>query len=234
MKTIVKIILFVAITIIPTFSHAQSSQIQADTLPQTQMEADRQDDVALKYDIHFYKEETNRLDMINIHEKDKRRDEMKANRAFYDTFLGVSCLALIAVCAIMLFRNQRRRNEQEKELIDKLIDKGVFTQAQPENLELLLTKEKNVTTNKNFITDATLIGAGFGLLQTALNDITNFVGSILLFIGVVRIVVRAIISITKAATAKNKQVAKNFMADTATHTETESSTEEKEKKEPQQ
>ena len=155
--------------------------------------------------------ENTRLAMKHNHEKDMRQAAIENNeeicRALIPIVATIAITGGIVLVSMFAFRNLRRKDEQEKEMLNKLIDKGVFTQGEPVNLELF-NAQKSVTTGKNFITDATIAGIGFGTIDisTGWADIIVVFANILLWVGILRLTVRTAIAIAKFV--KDKKVNK--------------------------
>ena len=102
----------------------------------------------------------------------------------------------------LCLRHSRRKAEDHKELINKLIDKNLLNSSEPISKEAIeaLMKPKKSDKDK-IITDATLVGLGLGLgfasnkLQGGANEILVFAAYILLFLGAIRLVIRTIFMI---------------------------------------
>ena len=201
MKTIVKIIILVAIVTLPSLSRAQvdndfnkwielaekgyiTKQEAATAIEKVELERMAADEESLRQ--HY--------------EIQKQQRELEKEEIYYRAMIPIAfCIAIalcIAVVSIFYFRNQRRKDEQEKEMLNKLIDKGILTQAHPATLELF-NKQKSAVTIKNFISDATITGIGLGILTKGSDfaDIIILVASILYWVGLFRIIVRCITAI---------------------------------------
>ena len=217
MKTIVKIFILVAIATLPSLSRAEedkdfnkwielaekgyiTKQEAATAIEKVELERMAADEESLRQ--HY--------------EIQKQQRELEKEEIYYRAMIPITiCIAIalcIAVVSIFYFRNQRRKDEQEKEMLNKLIDKGILTQAHPATLELF-NKQKSAITIKNFISDATITGIGFGILTKGgkLADIIILVASILYWVGLFRIIVRSITAITMYAIKRkvNKKVSES-------------------------
>lgn len=161
--------------------------------------------------LELEKMENTRLAMEQSHEMNMRQAAIENNeeicRALIPIVATIAITSGIVLVSMLAFRNLRRKDEQEKEMLNKLIDKGVFTQKEPVNLELF-NAQKSVTTSKNFITDATIAGIGFGIIDisTGWADIIVVFANILLWVGILRLIVRTTIVLAKSI--KNKKVNK--------------------------
>ena len=112
--------------------------------------------------------------------------------------LGTGAILVLVLC----LRHSRRKAEDHKELINKLIDNNLLNSTEPISKEAIeaLMKPKKSDKDK-FITDATLVGLGLGIgfasnkLQGGANEILVFAAYILLFLGAIRLVIRTILII---------------------------------------
>ena len=121
--------------------------------------------------------------------------------------LGAGAILVLVLC----LRHSRRKAEDHKELINKLIDNNLLNSTEPISKEAIeaLMKPKKSDKDK-FITDATLVGLGFGLgfasSQTH-GQLGNFLAAaatVLLFLGALRLVIRAIFIIVDYFINKKK------------------------------
>lgn len=211
MKRIVETILFMAIMAIqPTLSVAQTDYKQWMELAEQGYITKEEAATAIEK-LELEKTENTRLAMEQSHEMNMRQAAIKNNeeicRALIPIVATIAITSGIVLVSMLAFRNLRRKDEQEKEMLNKLIDKGVFTQKEPVNLELF-NAQKSVTTSKNFITDATIAGIGFGIIDisTGWADIIVVFANILLWVGILRLIVRTAIVLAKSI--KNKKVNK--------------------------
>ena len=103
---------------------------------------------------------------------------------------------------ILCLRHSRRKAEDHKELINKLIDNNLLNSTEPISKEAIeaLMKPKKSDKDK-FITDATLVGLGLGIgfgsgtVHGGVSDILEVAAFILLFLGALRLVIRTIFMI---------------------------------------
>lgn len=211
MKQIVKTIFFMAIiAILPTLSEAQTDYKQWMELAEQGYITKEQAATAIEK-MELERTENSRLAMEQNHEKDMRQAAIihseEICRAIIPIVATIAITGGIVLVSMFAFRNQRRKDEQEKEMLNKLIDKGVFTQGEAVNLELF-NAQKSVTTSKNFITDATIAGIGFGFISicTGWADIILAFANILFWVGILRLTVRTAIAIAKFV--KDKKVNK--------------------------
>lgn len=211
MKQIVKTILFMAIiAILPTLSEAQTDYKQWMELAEQGYITKEEAATAIDK-LELERMENTRLAMKQNHEKDMRQAAIihseKICRAIIPIVAIIAITGGIVLVSMFAFRTLRRKDEQKKEMLNKLIDKGVFTQGEPVNLELF-NAQKSVITSKNFITDATIAGIGYGFISicTAWADIILAFANILFWVGILRLTVRTAIAIVKFV--KDKKVNK--------------------------
>lgn len=212
MKTIVKIFMLVAMATIPYLSQAEEDKDFKKWIELAEKGYITKQEAATAIEkLELEKTENTRLAMEQNHERNMRQAAIMNNeeicRALIPIVATIAITSGIVLVSMLAFRNQRRKDEQEKEMLNKLIDKGVFTQKEPVNLELF-NAQKSVTTSKNFITDATIAGIGFGIIDisTGWADIIVAFANILLWVGILRLIVRTVIVLAKSI--KNKKVNK--------------------------
>lgn len=198
------------IAILPTLSEAQTDYKQWMELAEQGYITKEEAATAIEK-IELERMENSRLAMKQNHEKNMRQAAIENNeeicRALIPIVAIIAITGGIVLVSMFAFRNLRRKDEQKKEMFNKLIDKGVFTQGEPVNLELF-NAQKSVITSKNFITDATIAGIGYGFISicTAWADIILAFANILFWVGILRLTVRTAIAIVKFV--KDKKVNK--------------------------
>ncbi len=198
------------IAILPTLSKAQTDHKQWMELAEQGYITKEEAATAIDK-LELERMENTRLAMKQNHEKDMRQAAIihseEICRAIIPIVATIAIVGGIVLVSMFAFRNQRRKDEQENEILNKLIDKGVFTQGEAVNLELF-NAQKSVTTSKNFITDATIAGIGFGFINicTGWADIILAFANILFWVGILRLIVRTAIAIAKFV--KDKKVNK--------------------------
>ena len=107
---------------------------------------------------------------------------------------------------VLCLRHSRRKAEDHKELINKLIDNNLLNSTEPiskETIEALMKPKKSE--KERYIFDATLIGIGIaGVLQDGLVHEVELAAYILAAIGLLRIVTRATFSYFENKNAQKK------------------------------
>ena len=136
----------------------------------------------------------------------------KINAIWDDDILIMACFIAAGIIVLVLcLRHSRRKAEDHKELINKLIDNNLLNSTEPiskEAIEALMKPKK--TEKERFIGDATLLGLGIGLLCGANEihggpeDFLGLVGVILIGLGLFRLIIRTITTIIERRNAKRK------------------------------
>ena len=124
--------------------------------------------------------------------------------------LAGSVITIVALC----LRHSRRKAEDHKELINKLIDNNLLNSSETiskEAIEALMNPKSKKSEKERFIGDATLLGLGIGTLlgvgtKYDCNEELVLVGAILAGLGLFRLIIRATITIIERKKAKNKVV----------------------------
>ena len=130
------------------------------------------------------------------------------NEDLWILFVFAGCTITIVVLCL---RHSRRKAEDHKELINKLIDNNLLNSTEPISKEAIeaLMKPKKSDKDK-FITDATLVGLGLGIgfgsgeVHGGLSDIMEVAALVLLFYGAIRIIIRTIFIIVAYLINKKK------------------------------
>ena len=112
--------------------------------------------------------------------------------------LGAGAILVLVLC----LRHSRRKAEDHKELINKLIDNNLLNSTEPISKEAIeaLMKPKKSDKDK-IITDTTLVGLGIGfgyasgVIHNDLSEVLEVAAFILLFLGALRLVIRTIFMI---------------------------------------
>ena len=117
--------------------------------------------------------------------------------------LIIVCIIAAGIAALVLcLRHSRKKAEDHKELINKLIDNNLLNSTEPISKEAIeaLMKPKKSDKDK-FISDATLVGLGLGIgfgsgtVHGGVSDILEVAAFILLFLGALRLVTRIVFMI---------------------------------------
>ena len=121
----------------------------------------------------------------------------------------------IVTIVVLCLRHSRKKAEDQKELINKLIDNNLLNSTEAiskETIEALMNPKSKKSEKERFIGDATLLGLGIGMLLGATpqhqhnNEELIFVGAILAGLGLFRLIIRTTTTIIEHKKAKNKVV----------------------------
>ena len=119
----------------------------------------------------------------------------------------------VITVVVLCLRHSRKKAEDHKELINKLIEKDLLNSTETiskETIEALMNPKPKKSEKERFISDATLLGLGLGLLFGATQlhgsteDLSILAGMILTGLGLLRLIIRAIITFIERKNAKNK------------------------------
>ena len=198
MKKFFKVLLLAAVALMPVMGMAQNPHS-----PEAQYERSRQ--------IQQYEDSVAGARQAQLDRHAERMAQIDADIRKNSAIRGEDVLiVLIIVCIIaagiaalvLCLRHSRKKAEDHKELINKLIDNNLLNSTEPISKEAIeaLMKPKKSDKDK-FISDATLVGLGFGFgfgsgtAHGGVSDILEVAAFILLFLGALRLVIRTILII---------------------------------------
>lgn len=198
MKKFFKVLLLAAVALMPMMGMAQNPHS-----PEAQYERSRQ--------IQQYEDSVAGARQAQLDRHAERMAQIDADIRKNSAIRGEDVLiVLIIVCIIaagiaalvLCLRHSRKKAEDHKELINKLIDNNLLNSTEPISKEAIeaLMKPKKSDKDK-FITDATLVGLGLGIgfgsgtVHGGVSDILEVAAFILLFLGALRLVIRTIFMI---------------------------------------
>ncbi len=194
MKKFFKVLLLAAVALMPVMGMAQTEN-ERDYAWERQMRSQEYADSvqAAKQKAEY----EHREKMAEI----KNATRMSVVRTFWNEDLWI--LFVFAGCTITIvvlcLRHSRRKAEDHKELINKLIDKNLLNSTEPiskEAIEALMKPKKSE--KERFIGDATMLGLGIGLILAGegrdadIVEIATYAGLILCGLGLLRLIIRTI------------------------------------------
>ena len=197
MKKFFRMLLLAAVALMPVVGMAQDNN-ERDYAWERQMRSQEYaDSVQAAKQQAQYAHEMAMHSMTSGH-RQQRFDAFWNSGVLPCCILGAGAILVLVLC----LRHSRRKAEDHKELINKLIDNNLLNSTEPISKEAIeaLMKPKKSDKDK-FITDATLVGLGLGIgfasnkLQGGANEILVFAAYILLFLGAIRLVIRTIFMI---------------------------------------
>ncbi len=207
MKKFFKVLLLAAVALMPVMGMAQNFHSPEAQFERARLKQQYEDSVAGA-----------RQAQLDMHAEKMAQLEINAQIRKNNAFRGEDVLiVLIIVCIIaagivvlvLCLRHSRRKAEDHKELINKLIDNNLLNSTEPiskDAIEALMKPKK--TEKERFIGDATLLGLGIGLFlgSSAIHggpeDFLRFAGMILASLGLLRLIIRTITTIIERKNAK--------------------------------
>ena len=210
MKKFFRMLLLAAVALMPVVGMAQDNN-ERDYAWERQMRSQQYADSvkAAQQKAEFEHER------LMLQEKSSSRQ--RVTRAIFNEdiillfVLAGSVITIVALC----LRHSRKKAEDHKELINKLIDSNLLNSTETiskETIEALMNPNPKKSEKERFIGDATLLGLGIGMLLGATpqhqhnNEELIFVGAILAGLGLFRLIIRTTITIIERKNAKNKVV----------------------------
>ena len=203
MKKFFKVLLLAAVALMPVMGMAQEKH------------AEQKFEREMRLRQYTDSVERARLTQLYAHQEemariaDKKFSTMRGNLPNIIILLIVSCAILGIVYIVM--KNSRRKAEDHKELINKLIDNNLLNSTEPiskEAIEALMRPKKSE--KERYIFDATLLGVGLaGAIICVAEDLhknreLGLIFFILAGIGLLRIVTRAAFSYFENKNARKK------------------------------
>ena len=210
MKKFFKVLLLAAVALMPVVGMAQDNN-ERDYAWERQMRSQQYAD-SVKAAQQKAELEHERLML-----QEKSSSRQRVTRAIFNEdiillfVLAGSVITIVALC----LRHSRKKAEDHKELINKLIDSNLLNSTETiskETIEALMNPNPKKSEKERFIGDATLLGLGIGMLLGATpqhqhnNEELIFVGAILAGLGLFRLIIRTTITIIERKNAKNKVV----------------------------
>ena len=153
------------------------------------------------------------------HERLMLQEKSLNRKAIMRTFLNEEMVVFVVLAAgviiivILCLRHSRKKAEDHKELINKLIDNNLLNSTETiskETIEALMNPKSKKSEKERYITDATILGIGIAAsivcMEENLGDFWGLVSFILAGIGLLRIVTRATFSYFERKNAKDNAV----------------------------
>lgn len=209
MKKFFKVLLLAAVALMPVMGMAQTTPSQRDVEQKFERE--------MQLRQYTDSVERARLTQLYAHQEemariaDKKFSTMRGNLPNIIILLIVSC-AILGIVYIAM-KNSRRKAEDQKELINKLIDNNLLNSTEPiskETIEALMNPKSKKNEKERYITDATILGIGIAAsmicMAEHLSEGMALISFILAGIGLLRIVTRATFSYFERKNAKDNAV----------------------------
>ena len=207
MKKFFKVLLLAAVALMPVMGMAQTENERDYNWERQMRKRQYEDSVAAA-----------RQEQLDKHVREMAEIEQQSqitkirtiwNEDLWVLFVFAGCTITIVVLCL---RHSRRKAEDHKELINKLIDKNLLNSTEPiskEAIEALMKPKKSE--KERFIGDATMAGLGMGLIMAGggsdedLLAFTTYAGLILLGLGLFRLIIRTISMIIAYIINKKKE-----------------------------
>ena len=197
MKKFFRMLLLAAVALMPVVGMAQDNN-ERDYAWERQMRSQQYaDSVKAAQQDAEYRQEVTLASM-----KTNSRHLMLSTFMDQQIWIPVAFFGCVIGIVVLYLRHSRKKAEDHKELINKLIDNNLLNSTEPISKEAIeaLMKPKKSDKDK-FITDATLVGLGLGIgfgsgsVHNDLGEILEVAAYILLFLGALRLVIRTIFMI---------------------------------------
>ena len=194
MKKFFKVLLLAAVALMPVMGMAQTenerdyawerqmrSKEYADSVQAARQQAQYAHEVMMQSNTNMYRQQ--------------RFNAFWNSGVLPCCILGAGAILVLVLC----LRHSRRKAEDHKELINKLIDKNLLNSTEPiskEAIEALMKPKKSE--KERFIGDATMLGLGIGLILAGqgrdadIVEIATYAGLILCGLGLLRLIIRTI------------------------------------------
>ena len=207
MKKFFKVLLLAAVALMPVMGMAQTEN-ERDYAWERQMRSQEYAD-----SVQAAKQQAQYAHEMAMHSmtsgyRQQRFDAFWNSGVLPCCILGAGAILVLVLC----LHHSRRKAEDHKELINKLIDKNLLNSTEPiskEAIEALMKPKK--TEKERFIGDATLLGLGIGLfvgareiIHSGPEDFLGLAGVILIGLGLFRLIIRTITTIIERRNAKRK------------------------------
>lgn len=208
MKKFFRMLLLAAVALMPVMGMAQDNVSESQQEWEQQMRARQySDSVNAATQQALYEHQENMAEMENINKQNIIRALFNEDIILLFVLAGVT-ITIVVLC----LRNSRKKAEDQKELINKLIDNNLLNSTETiskETIEALMNPNSKKSEKERFITDATLLGLGIGSLlgataQPGGNEELIFVGMTLAGLGLLRLIIRTITTIIERKNAKSK------------------------------
>ena len=208
MKKFFRMLLLAAVALMPVVGMAQDNN-ERDYAWERQMRSQQYADSvkAAQQKAEFVHEQN----MTQL--KSSQRQSM-INQLWDRDYIALFIFAGVTITIVVLcLRHSRKKAEDHKELINKLIENNLLNSTESiskEAIEALMNPKSKKSEKERFIGDATLLGLGIGTLLGATpqhqhnNEELIFVGAILAGLGLFRLIIRTTTTIIERKNAKEK------------------------------
>ena len=194
MKKFFKVLLLAAVALMPVMGMAQTENERDYTWERQMRSQEYADSVQAAKQQAQYAHEMAMHSMTSGY-RQQRFDAFWNSGVLPCCILGAGAILVLVLC----LRHSRRKAEDHKELINKLIDNNLLNSTEPiskEAIEALMKPKKSE--KERFIGDATMLGLGIGLILAGegrdadIVEVATYAGLILCGLGLLRLIIRTI------------------------------------------
>ena len=208
MKKFFRMLLLAAVALMPVVGMAQDNS-ERDYAWERQMRSQQYaDSVKAAQQDAEYRQEVTLASMRN-----DSRHLMLSTFMDQQIWIPVALFGCVIGIVVLCLRHSRKKAEDHKELINKLIDNNLLNSTETiskETIEALMNPKPKKSEKERYITDATILGIGVAAsivcMEENLGDFWGLVSLILAGIGLLRIVTRATFSYFERKNAKDNAV----------------------------
>lgn len=208
MKKFFRMLLLAAVALMPVVGMAQDNN-ERDYAWERQMRSQQYaDSVKAAQQDAEYRQEVTLASM-----KTNSRHLMLSTFMDQQIWIPVAFFGCVIGIVVVCLRHSRKKAEDHKELINKLIDNNLLNSTEPiskETIEALMNPKSKKNEKERYITDATILGIGIAAsmicMAEHLSEGMALISFILAGIGLLRIVTRATFSYFERKNAKDNAV----------------------------
>ena len=208
MKKFFRMLLLAAVALMPVVGMAQDNS-ERDYAWERQMRSQQYaDSVKAAQQDAEYRQEVTLASMRN-----NSRHLMLSTFMDQQIWIPVALFGCVIGIVVLYLRHSRKKAEDHKELINKLIDNNLLNSSETiskETIEALMNPKSKKNEKERYITDATILGIGIAAsiicMAEHLSEGMALISFILAGIGLLRIVTRATFSYFERKNAKDNAV----------------------------
>ena len=210
MKKFFRMLLLAAVALMPVMGMAQTTPSQEDMEQKFQREMKLkhyEDSVERARQTQLYQHQENMVELKNSHRQAMIRSLW--DRDYIVLFIIAGGVITIVV---LYLRHSRKKAEDHKELINKLIEKDLLNSSETiskETIEALMNPNPRKSEKDKYIADATLFAIGCGAIgfgEDESIEIFIYLGLILLITAILRLIIRIIGAIIERKNGEKRAV----------------------------
>ena len=210
MKKFFRMLLLAAVALMPVMGMAQTTPSQKDVEQKFQREMKLkhyEDSVERARLTQLYTHQENMVGLKNSHRQAMIRSLWDRDYIALLIFAGG-----VITLAVLYLRHSRKKAEDHKELINKLIDNNLLNSTETiskETIEALMNPKPKKSEKDKYIADATLFAIGCGAIGFGEDEnieILSYLGLILLITAILRLIIRIIGAIIERKNGEKRAV----------------------------